>query len=397
MHRGRFCRREFIHRVAKTGAAAALAGATGVHASGQDAPAETPAPDPPAAEPTTPPAPPLARYFGVPAETGELPCTLCPRACKIKPNARGHCQAYTHNADGQLESLGYGKIAKLAVEQIETDHFFHVLPGAQAIFVGAPSCNLHCTYCSEWKMSQFPREKVTTEDIEPSALVEQVGAQGGKLLGFTYTDPAVALEYATDVAVAAREAGIHPIAHTAGYIMPEPMKDYASVLSAINIDIKAYADSTYKRLSQGSLQPVLDAIRAVRETNAWLELTFLVVPGYNNQAGPIKEMCKWIVDNCGPATPLHFVRFFPRYKHRQYQTATTPHVTLKQFRETAYEEGLLFAYVGNVPGDVGESTLCPGCKEVVISRVGTNIGGPNFDPKRGLCTGCGIGIPGIWE
>lgn len=402
MRKKTFDRRQFLTHATRTGAAAAaLAAGVGVGRSpAQEAPqpaADGAAPAEGDEQPTTPPPPPGARYVGPKTETGELPCTLCPRACKVKPNARGHCQAYMHTEAGALESLGYGKVAKLQVEQIETDHFFHVLPGAPAVFFGTPSCNLHCTYCSEWKLSQFPREKMETQDIEPQALVDQVAAQEGKLLGFTYTEPAAALEYATDVAIAAREAGIHPIAHTAGYMMPEAMKDYASVLSALNVDIKAYAEATYKSLAQGSLKPVLDAIIAARETNVWLELTYLVVPGYNNQAAPVKDMCKWVVDNCGPATPVHFVCFFPRYKHRQYQTATTPAATLRQFRETAYKEGLLFAYIGNVPGETGESTLCPKCSNLMIRRIGTAVTGPGFDAGRGACMGCGLQIPGIWQ
>jgi len=322
---------------------------------------------------------------------------LCPRGCKIKKGARGQCQAYTHTAEGKLESLGYGKVAKLQVQPIETDHFFHVLPGAAAVFFGAPTCNLHCTYCSEWRISQFPIEKVETQALEPKALAEQVAAQGGKLLGFTYTDPAGAIEYAIDVALAAQEKGLYPIAHTGAYLMPGPMKDYASVLTALNVDLKAYAEQTYKTLCEGSLQPVLDAIKAARETPVWLEITCLIVPGYNSQAGPIKDMCKWIVDNCGPLTPVHFVRFFPQYKHRQWQTAPTDPLALKSYRETAYEAGLLFAYVGNVPGDLGESTLCPKCSEILIRRIGTSVSAVNLEPQRGYCTHCGAQIPGIWR
>jgi len=392
-------RRQFIDRLTRTGAAlAGLAGAAPLLGQEAPAPAEGAAtPAEPAAPPPPPPPPPGARYALPVAETGEIPCGLCPRGCKIKKTARGQCQAYVHTAEGKLESLGYGKLAKLKVEQIETDHFFHVLPGAQAVFCGSPTCNLRCTYCNEWRLSQFPVEKVQTQPLEPQALVDQVVAQGGKLLGFTYTDPAAALEYAIDVAIAARAKGIHPIAHTGAYLMPGPMKDYASVLSALNIDLKAFAEPTYKTLCEGSLQPVQDAIKAARETPVWLEITCLMVPGYNNTLSVVKNMCKWIVDNCGPATPVHFVRFFPEYKHRQYQTPPTDPVQLKSFREAAYEAGLLFAYIGNVPGDLGESTLCPKCSEVLIRRIGTNVSAANFDAVRGLCTHCGVQIPGVWQ
>ena len=392
-------RRQFIDRIAKTGVAlTGLAAASPLlgqeapkPAEGEQKPAEAPA------EPTPPPPPPGARYALPLAETGEIPCGLCPRGCKIKKGARGQCQAYVHTAEGKLESLGYGKVAKLKIEPIETDHFFHVLPGAQAAFFGTPTCNLRCSYCSEWRLSQFPAEKVQTQAVEPKALVEQVAAQGGELLGFTYTDPAAAIEYAIDVALAAREQGLYPIAHTGAHLMPSPMKDYASVLTALNVDLKAYAEKTYKTLCEGSLQPVLDAIKAARETPVWLEITCLMVPGYNNTLSVVKDMCKWIAENAGPATPVHFVRFFPEYKHRQYQTPPTDPVQLKSFREAAYEAGLLFAYVGNVPGDMGESTLCPKCSEMLIRRIGTSVSAVDFDPQRGLCTHCGAQIPGIWE
>jgi len=399
-------RRQFLSRIARTGAAAAWSGAAGSYlASGTPAAAqeeqkaegaeEKPAEEQPA--PEGPPPPPGARYATPPGETGEITCALCPRGCKIKPATRGHCQAYVHTKDVGLESLGYGKVAKLLVEPVETDHFFHVLPGTPAVFVGTPSCNLHCNYCSEWRISQFPIEKVPTEEIEPKALVEQVAEKGAKLLGFTYNDPAVALEFVLDTAVAAKEAGIHPIAHTGGYLMPEPMKDLASTVTALNVDLKAYSDTHYKRLCQGSLQPVLDAIKAARETKVWLEITYLVVPGYNDTSSLVSDMCKWIVENCGPATPVHFVRFFPRYQHREWQTAPTSLATLRAFREAGYEAGLAFAYVGNFPGDMGESTLCPRCHEMLIRRVGPDVSAVKFDGKRGVCLNCALPIPGVWE
>jgi pyruvate formate lyase activating enzyme len=379
-------RRRFLHHLASTGAALAGAGALAAQ--------ETPAT--PEVAPA-PPSPSAARYASPVADTGEIPCALCPRGCRVKKGARGQCNAYVHSAEGRLDSVGYGKLAKLRVEPIETDHFLHVLPGAQAVFVGTPSCNLNCTYCNEWRLSQFPIEKMETQGLEPAALADQVAAQGGRLLGFTYTDPAVAIEYAIDVALAARERGVHPIAHTGAYLLPGPMRDYASVLSALNIDLKAYTEPNYKALCQGSLQPVLDAIKAARETPVWLEITYLVVPGYNNVPSVVKDMCKWVADNAGPTTPVHFVRFFPEYRHRQLQTAPADPLQLKAFRETAYEAGLLFAYVGNVPGDTGECTLCPKCSELLIRRIGTAVAAANFDPQRGLCTHCGVHIPGLWE
>jgi len=389
-------RRRFIDRLARTGAAlAGLAGTAPLLAQDSSAPAAAEAPPP--ATPTPPPPPPAARYGLAATEAGEIPCGLCPHGCKIKPGARGRCQAYVHSAEGRLDSLGYGKLAKLGVEPIESDHFFHVLPGAQAVFFGAPTCNLRCTYCNQWRISQFPVEKVETQAVEPKALVDQVAAEGGKVLGFTYTDPAAALEYAIDVALAAREQGLHPIAHTGAYLMPGPMRDYASVLTALNIDLKAYTEPTYKQLCEASLQPILDAVKAARETSVWLEITCLMVPGYNTTLSVVKDMCKWIAENCGPLTPVHFARFFPEYKHRQLQTAPTDPVQLKSFREAAYEAGLLFAYIDNVPGDTGESTLCPKCSELLIRRIGPNIGAVNFDPRNGLCTRCGTGIPGVWQ
>ncbi len=395
-------RREFLWQIAKTGAGVAGAHLVGAeYAAGQqdaqkaEGAEEKPAEEPPA--PATPPPPPGARYAGQAAETGEMPCLLCPRGCKIKPKTRGHCQAYVHTEGTGLESVCYSKVAKLMVEPIETDHFFHVLPGAPAVFVGTPSCNLHCNYCGEWRISQFPIEKVETQDLEPQALVDQVAAEKGKVLGFTYNDPAVAIEYVLDTAAAARSAGIHPVAHTAGYLMPGPMKDLASAVSALNVDLKAYSDSQYKSLCDGALQPTLDAIKAARETDVWMEITYLVVPRYNDTTSLVTDMCKWVVDNCGPATPVHFVRFFPRHKHREWQTAPTSPATLRSFREAGYEAGLAFVYVGNYPGDTGESTLCPKCHTMLIRRVGTDVAAVEFDARRGVCTSCGLQIPGVWE
>ena len=379
-------RRRFLLQAA--GLPVALAGVAAAQDQTPPAPTTPEAPLPPSA----------ARYVSREQGQTAVNCLVCPRACKIETGTRGLCQAYG-NVEGTLQSVGYGNAAKVVPRRVEQEHFFHYLPGSQALFVGTPSCNLHCTYCNEWRISQFPIEKVSVQDAPPAALVAQAAQAGVRTVGFSFNDPAVAVEYVLDTAQAVAAQGGRTIAHTAGYVMPPVMKDLCAALAAVNVDIKCYTDATYKSLAQGTLQPVLDAIKAARETPVWLELTYLVVPGQNDEAGPVGDLCKWILDNCGADTPLHFVRFVPEWQHRAWQTPMTPVATLKQFRETAYKAGLRWVYTGNVPGDSGESTYCPNpqCNAILIRRIGPAITLGPLDVAGARCHDCGTPVPGVWQ
>lgn len=334
-----------------------------------------------------------ARYWR-PVKGLETECLLCPSRCVIQPGERGTC-GVRENQDGAYISKIYEKPAEIRRDAMEKGPFFHFLPGTESLALGFAGCNLDCKYCQSAAFAKARPETTDNKNLSVQGLVRQLKQLGYKSVTFTYSEPLQAIEYLLDVAQLARANGIAVLVHTAAYFLPEPFEDVCQNVDAINIDLKGFTEHFYKTVTGGELQPVLDNIvRARRYDNLWLELTNLVVPGYNDDDATFSRMCQWIVANCGPDTPLHISKFFPQYKFRNLPP--TPNDTLKRLRKLAFQTGLRYVYLGNMPGDPGESTYCPKCGVKVISRNNYEVSFPNLDLRTGKCTKCGYVIPGVW-
>ncbi|MGC9318985.1 MAG: hypothetical protein ACP5KN_13210, partial [Armatimonadota bacterium] len=175
---------------------------------------------------------------------------------------------------------------------------------------------------------------------------------------------------------------------------PEVIRDLCAAVDAVNVDLKAFDEGVYRQITGADLQPSLDTIRLVASTGVWLELTNLVVPGYNDSDAMVSRMAAWIVENCGATTPLHMSRFFPKYRFRSIDP--TPKETLLRLRKVAFNAGLKYVYLGNMGGDPAESTYCPKCWLKVIERVGFRVSNKGLDLETSRCTKCGYKIPGVW-
>lgn len=321
-------------------------------------------------------------------------CDLCPRGCEIQPGERGTC-GVRENVNGQYTSMIYGKPCELRADPMEKGPFFHFLPGTQTLALGTAGCNLDCKYCQSANFAKARPETTDNKDLSAAGLVGQLVHYGYYSVTFTFSEPIQGIEYVLDVAAYARQQGVKVLVHTAAYANSQPFEDLCNSVDAINIDLKGFSETFYKEMTGGELAPVLNNIRRVRRHgNVWLELTNLVVPGYNDEDEPFATMCRWIAENCGAETPLHVSKFFPQYKLRK--VPPTPNDTLKRLRKVAYQSGLHYVYLGNMPGDPGESTFCPKCRAKLISRIGYDITYAQFDPSRGACTHCGLAIPGLW-
>ena len=333
-----------------------------------------------------------ARYFKQ-LENKEIKCLLCPRHCQIRPGERGLCGA-RENVDGVYVTKVYGKPAAVHGDPMEKGPFFHYLPATKTLALGTAGCNLTCLYCQSWQFAQRRPEQTDNESLPPDDLVAQVKKYGLPSITFTYSEPMVAVEYLSDTARAARQAGIRMAMHTAAGCNKEPLKDVCALVDAVNIDIKSYSRSFYDDVVGCDIDVMLENIKLVAEQPVWLELTFLAVPGYNTDLAIFKSMCQWIAYTAGSDVPLHISRFFPAYRLRNVPATSLD--TLKDLRKTAFDAGLQYVYLGNLAGDPGESTYCPKCGMKVVNRVGYEVNNEGLDLRTGKCTKCGLRIPGMW-
>jgi pyruvate formate lyase activating enzyme len=309
-------------------------------------------------------------------------CQLCPRFCTIPVGGRGSC-GVRENRDGRLMSLVYGKAVSAGIDPIEKKPLFHFAPGTQCLSIATAGCNLHCSFCQNWEISQT--KEVKGEELSPREIVEMAVQHGVPGIAYTYTEPTVFFEYALETMKLARKAGLYNIWVSNGYTNPEPARQAAKYMDAINVDMKGDVKFYQKMCGVTDEKPVKAALLAYKKSGVWIEITNLVIPGFNDRKAQVRALASWIKENLGDV-PLHFSRFHPQHKLLDVQP--TPARTLEMCYETAKSSGLRWVYVGNVWGHEGESTKCPGCGRILIERRG-------FDVLRfkSRCDKCGIEVP----
>jgi pyruvate formate lyase activating enzyme len=319
-------------------------------------------------------------------------CELCPRHCAISDGQRGEC-GVRENRAGVLYTLVYGRPCSLAIDPIEKKPFYHFLPGSQALSLATAGCNLHCLYCQNWQISQRLPEEVESIDLPPRQVVAAAQESGSPAIAYTYSEPTVFYEYMLDTARMAREQQVRNVVISAGYINPEPLRDLCGTVDAIKIDFKGYSHDFYRRICSGTLRPVLEAMKVIQQQDVHLEIVTLVVPTLNDDPEELRDLCRWIVDELGPDVPTHFSRFHPLYKLAHLPM--TPVETLEQAHRIAVEEGIHYAYIGNVPGHPADNTYCHHCGKLIIRRLGFAVAETHL--VDGRCRFCDQPIPGVWE
>lgn len=317
-------------------------------------------------------------------------CSLCPRRCLIPEGASGFCRA-RRNYSGTLIALGYALPCSLNVDPVEKKPFFNFYPSSRSFSLACAGCNLRCKFCQNWEISQISPLEARNYLTPAAQLPILAQGQGCKSIAFTYTEPTTYFEYMLDSAKATRAKGLLAVTHSNGFINPEPQAELCRHLDAANIDLKGFSEKFYETVCEAELAPVLEALKNYRKHGVWLEITNLVIPGYNDSPAMIRDMCGWIRQNLGAQTPVHFSRFFPLYKMTSVQP--TPVSTLEMARETALQAGLKYPYIGNVPGHPGNSTYCPKCRRVVIKRSGFSTLERHL--KAGRCGYCREKIDGV--
>ena len=316
----------------------------------------------------------------------KLQYLLCPHKCILSEGRSGICGARRNN-EGTIELITYGVISGYALDPVEKKPLYHFFPGTNILSIGSYGCNMHCDFCQNYSISQRTAAGFTVKTEPEKILKDATSALHNIGIAFTYNEPVIWFEYIRDVAVKARKNGQKIVLVSNGYVNEEPLDEIISFTDAFNIDLKAFNNNFYKKLTGAELEPVKKSILRIAKSGRHLEITTLVIPGYNDNENKIAQLARWIADETGKDTPLHLSRYFPMYKR---EDPATPDETLKRLEKIA-SDYLSYVYIGNLVTDSGQNTMCPNCHKLVTRRSGYNIKLLNLDQK-GNCSSCGTPI-----
>jgi len=316
-------------------------------------------------------------------------CQACNHYCKIADGKRGIC-GVRENQSGKLFSLVYGKIVATNVDPIEKKPFFHFLPGSSSLSIATVGCNFRCLFCQNADIAQaskegyfFEKKEIPGENLTPEDIVNETLTLGLPSISYTYTEPTVFIEFALDTMKLARKKGLKNNWVTNGYMSKKGLKLVLPYLDAANVDLKGFSEEFYNKVCGAKLQPVLETLKAMKKAGVWVEVTTLVVPDRNDTKEHFLGTANFIAKEVGKETPWHISRFFPAYKLESLPP--TPLSALEQAYDIGKKAGLWYVYLGNVPADEREDTLCPRCGKKMINRAGYQI--LRYD-KNGKCAKC---------
>ncbi|MBQ2148701.1 MAG: AmmeMemoRadiSam system radical SAM enzyme [Bacteroidales bacterium] len=284
-----------------------------------------------------------ARFYTM-TEAG-VQCLLCPHHCRIQEGGRGICRSRECH-DGKLWALSYGIPCALAIDPVEKKPLNRFLPGTYCLSLSCTGCNLSCRWCQNSDISQVAPEEAERTHLSPADAVDLCLRRGLPALAYTYTEPFTWWEYMYDIAVLAHGKGLKNILVSAGYVEQEPLRELLPYLDAANIDIKALDDDFYRKYCGATLAPVLENILAMKAAGVHVEITSLLVTSLNDSVDFVARLCQWMAENGLQNVPLHFSRYFPRY--RMKEPGPTPAATLFAARETALSMGIRDVFLGNI-------------------------------------------------
>ncbi len=327
-------------------------------------------------------------------DNGRVQCDLCPRHCKMREGQQGLCYV-RENRGGAVVLTTYGRSSGYCLDPIEKKPLNHFLPGTPVLSFGTAGCNLACKFCQNWDISKSRQMDSLADTAAPEAIARAAKSLGARSVAYTYNDPVVFHEYAIDVAAACRDVGVKSVAVSAGYVDPKPRTEFYAFMDAANIDLKGFTEEFYFKLTGAHLQPVLDTLIYIKhETDVWLEITTLLIPGHNDSDSELDAMTRWVQENLGADVPLHFSAFHPDWK--MMDVPPTPPATLTRARDIAMKNGIRYAYVGNVHNPDADSTWCHHCGEKLIGRDWYNLSDWNISTD-GNCTSCQTPVAGVFE
>jgi len=320
-------------------------------------------------------------------------CHLCYHRCTIKKGKRGLCQV-RENRNGVLNTLVYDQVIARHIDPIEKKPLYHLNPGSRSYSVATVGCNFTCRFCQNADIAQMPSERngmIAGDPVTPQAIVDDAANHGCASIAYTYTEPTVYFELASDTAKIAHARGIRNVFVTNGYMTPEALAMISPYLDAANVDLKAFNDEFYKNMCGARLENVKTTLKQMKTQGVWVEVTTLLIPGLNDDKEELEELAAFLADSLGAETPWHISRFHPCYKLRD--RPSTPVQTLTDAREIGIRAGLRYVYTGNVPGETGANTFCWHCGKLLINRWGFQIHLNRIE--KGQCPFCHTDIDGL--
>ncbi|TAL17732.1 AmmeMemoRadiSam system radical SAM enzyme [bacterium] len=331
--------------------------------------------------------------FWEPSEGGDVQCFLCSHRCRIKPGKRGICRV-RENREGKLYTLVYGRVAATGLDPVEKKPLYHFLPGSLTFSLATVGCNLDCSHCQNYSLSQAPGPpaKMPGSYVDPRGIVSEAMASGASSISYTYSEPTIFMEYALDIMEMAHEEGLKNIFVTNGFMTPEAVKALDGLLDAANVDLKGMTEDFYRKVCHAKLEPVLESIRNLKKIGVWVEVTTLVIPGYNDSEEELDKIAGFI-KSVDPEMPWHVTGFHPTYKMMDVEPTKSD--ILEKTRTKALLSGLSYVYTGNRQSAQGANTFCPGCKALLISRQGFCINDFHID-RPNKCPSCGREIAGVF-
>lgn len=332
-------------------------------------------------------------YLYDPLEDNNVQCRLCQHTCVIKPGRRGIC-GVRQNEAGQLKTLVYGRLVARNVDPIEKKPLFHLMPGHRSYSIATVGCNFRCRFCQNADIAQMPQDRggaVAGTICTPQEVVADALDQGCRSIAYTYTEPTVYFEFAYDTARLAQAKGLKNVFVTNGYMSPQALEMVAPFLDGANVDLKAFNDDFYKRFSSARLEPVCRTLKGMKALGILVEVTTLIIPGLNDDRGELTQLAQFIAGELGTETPWHISRFHPTY--RLIDRAPTPLETLQRAYDIGQQAGLHYVYMGNVPGEQGESTHCHHCGALLIERMGFYVRQNRVE--NGCCPDCQTPVYGV--
>lgn len=323
----------------------------------------------------------------------KVSCFLCHHRCEIADSKFGVC-GVRQNREGKLYTHVFGEVIAAHIDPIEKKPLYHFLPGTTSFSIATIGCNFRCPFCQNWQISQIKKkddQDISEQKMLPEEIVNGAKSRGCQSISYTYTEPTIFFEYAYETAKLAKKEGMANIFVTNGYMTPEALETIRPYLDACNVDLKSFKEDFYKKICKAHLQPVLDSIRLMKESNIWVEVTTLVVPDQNDGEEELTQIARFISD-LDSDIPWHISRFHPDYQYNH--ASATPMETLRRAYSIGKKEGLHYVYIGNVLGE-SEETLCPQCQKTVIQRQGFFLGKKNI--KDSACPFCGKKIAGVFS
>lgn len=318
-------------------------------------------------------------------------CQLCAHRCVIAAGQRGICRV-RENRDGNLETLVYGRTISCHADPIEKKPLYHFFPGSRSLSIATPGCNFRCAWCQNWEISQLPRgqQPEIGQKLSPQEIVDRAVESGCRSIAYTYTEPTIFFEYSFSTARLAHQAGLANVYVSNGYMTPEMLKLIHPYLDAVNIDLKAFRDDTYRTHIGARLQPVLDSLKLIRDYGIWLEVTTLLVPGVNDDPGELGELADFICRELGEDVPWHVSRYFPSFE--MSSPGPTSPDSLRKAAQIGRDAGLNHVYVGNLHNLT--ETHCPACRALLIRRESYNLT-LNRVGQGGCCPDCHRRVAGV--